>query len=167
MYVYSRGGPHSALALRPLLIYCAWKSLKGSSHPTEPIFTVKSQSYFTTGCFPPISSSWRQAPWDPPLVFFFQLNTCGYSPYVTSSLTKGWVCRLELLLTLTSALILGYNSRGIHDLILLSQIRDSPNLESQVSVFISARNWVTQLYPPHTGFPFRRLRRLARLQWRY
>jgi hypothetical protein len=25
--------------------------------------------------------------------FIFQLNTCGYSPYVTSSLTRGWVCR--------------------------------------------------------------------------
>jgi hypothetical protein len=30
--------------------------------------------------------------------FIFQLNTCGYSPYVTSSLTRGWVCRLQLLL---------------------------------------------------------------------
>jgi hypothetical protein len=23
-------------------------------------------------------------------IFIFQLNTCGYSPYVTSSLTRGW-----------------------------------------------------------------------------
>jgi hypothetical protein len=28
---------------------------------------------------------------------FFQLNTCGHSPYVTSP-TRGWVCRLQLLL---------------------------------------------------------------------
>jgi hypothetical protein len=27
--------------------------------------------------------------------FKFQLNTCGYSPYVTPSLTRGWVCRLK------------------------------------------------------------------------
>jgi hypothetical protein len=27
--------------------------------------------------------------------FIFQLNTCSYSPYVTSSLTTGWVCRLH------------------------------------------------------------------------
>jgi hypothetical protein len=26
--------------------------------------------------------------------FIFQLNTCGYSPYVISSLTRGWVCHL-------------------------------------------------------------------------
>jgi hypothetical protein len=31
-------------------------------------------------------------------IFIFQLNTCGYSPYVTSCLTRGWVCRLQLLL---------------------------------------------------------------------
>jgi hypothetical protein len=38
-------------------------------------------------------------------------------------------------------------SRGIHDHILLSQIRGSPNLEVQVPVFISPRNRVAQLYP--------------------
>jgi hypothetical protein len=35
--------------------------------------------------------------------FIFQLNACGYSPYVTSSLTTGWVCRLQLLLVFASA----------------------------------------------------------------
>jgi hypothetical protein len=38
--------------------------------------------------------------------FIFQLNTCGYSPYVTSSLTKGWIYRLQLLLVFSSAVIL-------------------------------------------------------------
>jgi hypothetical protein len=42
----------------------------------------------------------------------FELNTCGYSPYVTSSLTRGWVCRLQLLLVLASADILRFESRG-------------------------------------------------------
>jgi hypothetical protein len=28
MYVYDRGGPHSALALRPSLIYCALNGIK-------------------------------------------------------------------------------------------------------------------------------------------
>jgi hypothetical protein len=55
---------------------------------------------------PPISSSWRQAPSDSRPVFFFQLNTCSYSPYVTSSLKRGWACRLQLLLALASAVIL-------------------------------------------------------------
>jgi hypothetical protein len=35
--------------------------------------------------------------------FFFLLNTCGYSPYVTLSLTREWICRLQLLLILASA----------------------------------------------------------------
>jgi hypothetical protein len=67
---------------------------------------------------------------------FSQLNTCGCSPYVTSSLTRGWICRLQLLLVLASAVILGSESRWAHDHNSLAQIRDSPNLESQVSVYI-------------------------------
>jgi hypothetical protein len=57
------------------------------------------------------------------------------------------IYRLQLLLVLASAVILGSESRGTRDHILLSQIRDSPNLEGQVSVFISPRNRVAQLYP--------------------
>jgi hypothetical protein len=49
------------------------------------------------------------------------------------------VCRLKSLLVLASAVILGSESRGTHDHILPSQIRDSPNLEDQVLVFISPR----------------------------
>jgi hypothetical protein len=77
--------------------------------------------------------------------FIFQLNTCGYSPYVTSSLTKGCVCRLQLLPVLASAVILRSESRGTHDHILLSQIRDIPTLEGQVLVFISPRSTVARL----------------------
>jgi hypothetical protein len=111
-----------------------------------------------------VTSSWRQAPSDPQPIFF-QLNTCGCSPYVTSSLTRGLVCRLQLLLGLASAVILRSESRGIHDHILLSQIRDSPNLEGQVPVFISPRNRVAQLYPQALGSL--RLAGLPRLHTRY
>jgi hypothetical protein len=83
-----------------------------------------------------------------------QAKTCGYSPYVTSSLTRGWVCRLQLLLALASAVILGSESRGIHDRTLLSQIRDSSNLEGLVPIFISPRSRVAQLYPQVLGFFF-------------
>jgi hypothetical protein len=55
-------------------------------------------------------------------------------------LTRGRVCRLQLLLVLASADIFGFDSRGTHDHNLLSQIRD---------------------------FPFRRFLRLAGLRWRY
>jgi hypothetical protein len=49
------------------------------------------QSYFMTGGSPPISSPWCQAPWGPrPEIF--QLSPCDNSPYVTSSLTRRWVC---------------------------------------------------------------------------
>jgi hypothetical protein len=56
------------------------------------------------------------------------------------SLTRGRVCRLQLLLAPANAVILGYESRGARDHILLSQIRD---------------------------FPFHRLLRLAGSRWRY
>jgi hypothetical protein len=61
------------------------------------------------------------------------------------------VCRLQLLLALASAVILGPKSRGTHDHILLSQIRDSPNVEGQVLVFIFPRNRVAQLYSQALG----------------
>jgi hypothetical protein len=104
----------------------------------------QSQIYFTTSGLLPLTTSWRQTPWDSRHSnFIFQVNTCGYSPYVTSSLTRGWICRLQLLLVLASAVTLWSESRETHDHILLSQIRDSPNLEGQVPV----------LYPPGTGWP--------------
>jgi hypothetical protein len=43
--------------------------------------------------------------------------------------------------------ILRSKSCGTYDHILLSPIRDSPNLEGHVPVFISPRNWVGQLSP--------------------
>jgi hypothetical protein len=79
-------------------------------------------SYCTTGALLPISSSWRQATWDSRPVFFFQLNTYSYSPYVTSSLTRRCVCRLQLLQVLASAVILGFESH-----ILLSHFQDFKN----------------------------------------
>jgi hypothetical protein len=55
----------------------------------------RSRSYFTTGGLQPISSSWPQAPWDPRAeIFFFNWTLGGNSPYITSSLTRRWVCVL-------------------------------------------------------------------------
>jgi hypothetical protein len=85
--------------------------------------------------------------------FIFQLNTCGYSPYVTSSMMRGCVCRLKLLLVLASAVILRSESHETHDYI-LSQILDSPNLEGQVPVYRSPRNRVARLYPQALGSLF-------------
>jgi hypothetical protein len=71
-----------------------------------------------------------------------------------SSLTRRKVCLLHLLLLLASAVILGSESRGTHDHILLSQIRDFSNLEGQIPVFIYPRKRVAQLYPQTLGFLF-------------
>jgi hypothetical protein len=73
---------------------------------------------------------------------FFQLSTCGHSPYVTSSQTRGWVCRLQFLQVFASAFILRSESRRTHDHILLSQMLDSPTLEPRSPY----------LYPPGTGW---------------
>jgi hypothetical protein len=84
-------------------------------------------------------------------IFFFRLNTCGRSHCVTSSLTRGWAYRIQLLLVLASAFVLRSESRRTHDHILLSQIRYFPNLEDQVFVFIFPRNRVAQPYPQALG----------------
>jgi hypothetical protein len=75
--------------------------------------------------------------------FFSQMNTCGHSPYITSFLTRGWVCHIQLLRGFARAFILGSESRGTRDHILLSQIRDysfvaSPTRRTTVEVFDSA-----------------------------
>jgi hypothetical protein len=70
------------------------------------------QGYFTTGGLPPVSSSWRQASWGSRPAIFLLLNPCGHSPCVTSSLSRWWVCRLQLLLALANAVILGPESLG-------------------------------------------------------
>jgi hypothetical protein len=51
---------------------------------------VQSQSYFTTGGARPLETHDQR--------FFFQLNSCGNSPYITSSLTRRWVCLLWICL---------------------------------------------------------------------
>jgi hypothetical protein len=67
---------------------------------------------------------------------FFFFN---WTPDIISSLTRGWVCNLQLLLAFANEFILGSESRGTRD-IFYSQIRD---------------------------FPFCRLLRLAGLRWKY
>jgi hypothetical protein len=74
--------------------------------------------------------------------YFFQLNTCAHSPNVAYPGTRGCFCRLQLLLVLASEIIRRPESLRNHDHILLSQIRDSPNLEGRS----------TDLYLPGTGW---------------
>jgi hypothetical protein len=69
---------------------------------------------------------------------------------------RRWACRLQVLLALTSAEILGSESRGTHDHFLLSQARESPKLEDQVHVSESPRNRVARwpIYTPRHWIPF-------------
>jgi hypothetical protein len=75
--------------------------------------------------------------YDQIFITVWQLRVCWFG---APSLTRGRVCRLQLLLALASAVIFGSESRRTLGHILLSQIRD---------------------------FPFRRLLRLAGSRWRY
>jgi hypothetical protein len=59
-----------------------------------------------------------------------------------------------MLLVLDGAIFLGSESHGTHDHILISQIRDFPNLEDQVPVLILSTNRVAQLYPQALGSLF-------------
>jgi hypothetical protein len=98
-----------------------------------------SQSYITTDG-QSASLSWNKHPsetYDQIFITVRQLLVCLCGAL---SLTRGRVCRLQLLLALDSADIFGSDSHGIRDHNLVSQIRD---------------------------FPFRRLLRLAGLRWRY
>jgi hypothetical protein len=67
------------------------------------------------------------------------------------SLTIGWACRLQLLLTFASEVSLKSDSSGTPVHIARSQIRRSSNVEDQLWVFISLRNKVSQLHPQVLG----------------
>jgi hypothetical protein len=62
------------------------------------------------------------------------------------SLTRGRVCRLQLLLTLANAVILGSKFRGTRDHVLLSKIRDFPFLRL---LRLAGQRWRYSTPPPH------------------
>jgi hypothetical protein len=100
--------------------------------------------------------------------FFFSVRQLRVSWHGTPSLTRWWVCNLlaQLLLGLARAVTLGCKSRRFTT-IFYCLIWDSSNLEGQISVFIFPQEQGGSVIPPGTGFPFRRLLRLAGLRWRY
>jgi hypothetical protein len=101
--------------------------------------------------------------WDQIFITVRQLRVCWGGAL---SLTRGRVCRLQLLLVLASAVILGSESRWIRDHILLSQIRDSPTWRAK-SPYLYPLGIGWPSYTPGTGFHFRRLLRLTGLRWWY
>jgi hypothetical protein len=104
LYPQGRGGP----VIPPgsgfpfcCLLRLARQRWRYSNPPPHWIDYVKSKSYFTTGCLPQISSSWRQAPWDP-RPETFSTEPCDNSPYVTSALTRGGFVSHEYACALSS-----------------------------------------------------------------
>jgi hypothetical protein len=75
--------------------------------------------------------------------------------FVAPSLTRGRACNLlyNCFWVLPEQSLLGRSSTEL-TAIFYCLIRDSPNLEDQVPVFISPRNRVAQLYPRALGFKY-------------
>jgi hypothetical protein len=97
-----------------------------------------------------------------------QLNTCCYNPYVTYIHSDE---RMGLSFTvaaiLASTVILMFESRRIHDYILVPQIRGTLQPRG-----LGPRIYIPQEHggpfiPSGTGFPFGCLLRLTGLRWRY
>jgi hypothetical protein len=113
---------------------------------------------------PLINFSRRRAPSDSREEFFSQLNTCGHSPYITSSLMRGWVWHLQMLLALAGEFILGSESRGtVSDSRLLFLCPPTtrrttvggfrPRLHTGIRECLSAENVITDSATYRCGWP--------------
>jgi hypothetical protein len=96
-------------------------------------------------------------------IFIFQQNTCCYSPYVTSSLTRGWVCRLQMLRVSPAHSFLGPSPARLMTTFYCLRFETPPTWRA--TLFPQEQDG--PVIPPGTGFPFRRLLRLAGLRWSY
>jgi hypothetical protein len=81
-------------------------------------------------------------------------------------MTTGRVCNLLLLMVLASAVPLGSECCGTQDHILLSQSLRLPQPGGPGPRIYIPQEQAGPDVPPGTGFSFRRLLRLAGLQWR-
>jgi hypothetical protein len=135
--------------------------------PLNNILWVKSQSqsYITTGGIPPVSTSWRQAPWDSQPVFFFNWTFA----VVVLMLHPLW--QEDGSFTIAA----GLHQRS-HSRIQVSRISRPYFSVSDSRLLHPGRPshciYIPQeqggpVIPPGTGFPFRRLLQLLGLQWRY
>jgi hypothetical protein len=100
--------------------------------------SVQSQTYVTTSG-QSASLSWCRAPIWGLRPDFYCCQTVASVLMWDALSDERMVCRLQLLLVLATAVILGSESRGTRDHILLSQIRDFP-------VLVSPRNREALLY---------------------
>jgi hypothetical protein len=95
------------------------------------------------------------------------MNPCGHSPYVTSSLTRGWVGRLQLLLDLASTVIIASDSpAGFMTMFYCLSFKTAQTWKA-MSPFYMASETGCPVINPGSGFHFRRLLGLAGLRWMY
>jgi hypothetical protein len=83
----------------------------------------------------------------------FLLNSCSDIPYVTSSVRRGWVCYLQLLLTLVGAVSLRSESRGTHDHFYCLRF-DTPSTWRARSPHLYLAGTVCPSYTPRHWVPF-------------
>jgi hypothetical protein len=110
-----------------------------------------SQSYVTTDGHLPLYL-FSSPIWDPRPDFCCCQTAAGL--LIWGVLMRGRVYRLQLLLILAREVFPRFDSRGTNEHISLHKIRDSPNPEDQVPVFISHINRVAQLYSQAMSFLF-------------
>jgi hypothetical protein len=93
-----------------------WQSESESESEPESCITTDDQS---------ASLSWNKAPVEGLRPDFYCHTVEGLMIWALS-LTRGLVCRFQLLLALASTVIFGSESRGARDRISLSQVQDFP-----------------------------------------
>jgi hypothetical protein len=91
---------------------------------------------------------------------FFRLNA-----YVTSSLTRGLACRLQLLLVLAGAVILRSSPAGPMTTFYCFKFETPPTWKPGPRIYIPQEQG-SPVTPPRTGFPLRCLLRLTGLRWK-
>jgi hypothetical protein len=132
-----------------IIITCSWFPWM---HLHNEVYDCQSQSYITTDS-QLASLSLCQAPpgaQDQMYVTVRQLRVCWCG---TPSHQRGWVCRLQLLLALVGAVVLGSKSCGTHDHFLLSELRLPQPGGPGPHIYIPQEQG-GPIISPDTGFPF-------------
>jgi hypothetical protein len=111
----------------------------------------QNQSYITTEV-QSASLYWCQAAIWGPRSYFTTSDSCGFIDVGCSLWGEDVSIVYNNCWPSPTQSFSGSESRGTHDHILLSQIRDSTDMEGKIPVFISPR--VTQLYPQELGSLF-------------
>jgi hypothetical protein len=111
--------------------------LNSSKSESESYITIDGQS---------TSLSWNKAPMWGLRPDFYYCQTVACMLIWGRSLTRGRVWRLRFLMAVASAVILGSQSLGTRDNVLLSQIRDFPYLRL---LRLAGLRWKYSTPPPH------------------